>query len=118
MKKDKNSTLVKTDIAERTEGLVIKTTGSSYEVLPDGGGATLACKVKGNFRLKGIRTTNPVTVGDRVTALVNPDGSAAQELHYTPGKQSVERGEHPGCQSRRRNARGHAETSGDLDNIH
>ena len=76
MKKDKNSTLVKTDIAERTEGLVIKTTGSSYEVLPDGGGATLACKVKGNFRLKGIRTTNPVTVGDRVTALVNPDGSA------------------------------------------
>ena len=110
MKKDKNSTLVKTDIAERTEGLVIKTTGSSYEVLPDGGGATLACKVKGNFRLKGIRTTRRLGL--------HYGNSAAQELHYTPGKQSVERGEHPGCQSRRRNARGHAETSGDLDNIH
>lgn len=30
-------------------------------------GLTVACKIKGNFRLKGIRTTNPVAVGDRVT---------------------------------------------------
>lgn len=30
-------------------------------------GQTVACKIKGNFRLKGIRTTNPVAVGDRVT---------------------------------------------------
>lgn len=35
-------------------------------VLTDGG-QTVACKIKGNFRLKGIRTTNPVAVGDRVT---------------------------------------------------
>lgn len=34
------------------------------------------CKVKGNFRLKGIRTTNPVAVGDRVEISVNPDGNA------------------------------------------
>lgn len=36
----------------------------------------LPCKVKGNFRLKGIRTTNPVAVGDRVTVVPNNDGSA------------------------------------------
>ena len=34
------------------------------------------CKVKGNFRLKGIRTTNPIAVGDKVTITVNPDGNA------------------------------------------
>ncbi len=46
-------------------GLVIKNTGLWYTVLTDDG-ATIACKVKGNFRLKGIRSTNPVAVGDRV----------------------------------------------------
>lgn len=47
-------------------GTVIKNTGSSYAVRTDEG-ATVNCKIKGNFRLKGIRTTNPVAVGDRVT---------------------------------------------------
>ena len=47
-------------------GLVIKNTGSWYTVLTDDG-QLLQCKVKGNFRLKGIRSTNPVAVGDRVT---------------------------------------------------
>lgn len=46
-------------------GLVIKNTGYWYTVLCDDG-ATIDCKVKGNFRLKGIRSTNPVAVGDRV----------------------------------------------------
>lgn len=36
----------------------------------------IPCKVKGNFRLKGIRTTNPVTVGDRVTFEMNKEGFA------------------------------------------
>ena len=36
----------------------------------------MPCKVKGNFRLKGIRTTNPVAVGDRVTYEVNNEGFA------------------------------------------
>ena len=48
------------------KGLVIKNTGSWYTVLTDSG-QLLDCKVKGNFRLKGIRSTNPVAVGDRVT---------------------------------------------------
>ena len=52
-------------------GLVVKNTGSWYTVLTDDG-QLLDCKVKGNFRIKGIRSTNPVAVGDRVT--VNPEG--------------------------------------------
>ena len=48
------------------KGLVIKNTGSWYTVLTDDG-QLLECKVKGNFRIKGIRSTNPVAVGDRVT---------------------------------------------------
>ena len=48
------------------KGLVIKNTGSWYTVLTDDG-QLLDCKVKGNFRLRGIRSTNPVAVGDRVS---------------------------------------------------
>ena len=48
------------------KGLVIKNTGSWYTVLADDG-QLFDCKVKGNFRIKGIRSTNPVAVGDRVT---------------------------------------------------
>ena len=47
-------------------GLVIKNTGYWYTVLTDEG-ETIDCKIKGNFRLKGIRSTNPVAVGDRVS---------------------------------------------------
>ncbi len=51
------------------EGLVVKSTGSAYDVCLDDGGDTISCRVKGNFRIKGIRTTNPVAVGDRVRAV-------------------------------------------------
>ncbi len=54
------------------EGLVIKTTGSWFTV-EDEKGELCECKVKGNFRLKDIKSTNPVAVGDRVGYLVNPD---------------------------------------------
>ena len=53
------------------KGLVVKNTGSWYTVRTDDG-QLLDCKIKGNFRLKGIRTTNPVAVGDRVE--VNEEG--------------------------------------------
>ena len=46
-------------------GTVIRNTGSWYDVRTDDG-QLFACKVKGNFRLRGIRSTNPVAVGDRV----------------------------------------------------
>lgn len=53
-------------------GLVIKNTGSWYIVKTDDN-RLVKCKIKGNFRLKGIRTTNPVSVGDRVDILENGD---------------------------------------------
>ncbi|MGN0281906.1 MAG: ribosome small subunit-dependent GTPase A [Prevotella sp.] len=57
-------------------GLVIKNTGSWYTVKIDGGDQLIDCKIKGNFRLKGIRSTNPVAVGDRVTIVPNAEGTA------------------------------------------
>lgn len=60
---------------EQTSGMVIKNTGSSFGVLIDDG-REIECRIKGNFRLKGIRTTNPVAVGDHVEITINADGSA------------------------------------------
>lgn len=58
-------------------GRIIKNTGSHYVVETDGRGISVPCKVKGNFRIKGIRTTNPVAVGDHVTISdPGPDGTA------------------------------------------
>ncbi len=56
-------------------GLVTRNTGSSYLVKTDNG-EEISCKIKGKFRLKGIRTTNPVAVGDRVEVTRADDGSA------------------------------------------
>lgn len=56
-------------------GLVIKNTGSWYLVRTDAG-RDIECKIKGNFRLKGIRSTNPITVGDRVLIVTNAEGTA------------------------------------------
>ena len=58
------------------KGLVIKNTGSWYTVKTDGEGKVIDCKIKGNFRLKGIRSTNPVAVGDRVEVVPNQEGTA------------------------------------------
>ena len=57
------------------KGLVIRNTGSWYTVLTDDG-ETVESKIKGNFRLKGIRSTNPVAVGDRVGIVRNQEGTA------------------------------------------
>ena len=56
-------------------GIVIKNTGFWYTVLTDDG-CEVDSKVKGNFRLKGIRSTNPVAVGDGVEICVNAEGQA------------------------------------------
>ena len=56
------------------QGLIIKSTGSSYLVhFPDGTQAE--CHVKGNFRIRGIRSTNPVAVGDHVEVAALSDGT-------------------------------------------
>lgn len=57
------------------KGLVIKNTGSWYTVKTDDG-QLIESKIKGNFRLKGIRSTNPVAVGDHVTIITNQEGTA------------------------------------------
>ncbi len=57
------------------KGLVIKNTGSWYQVRTDEG-KDVDCKIKGTFRLKDIRTTNPVAVGDRVSIEENQEGTA------------------------------------------
>ncbi len=56
-------------------GLVIKNTGSWFDVRT-AEGEVVPCKVKGNFRLKGIRSTSPVVVGDYVTFEKNREGTA------------------------------------------
>ena len=57
------------------KGLVIKNTGSWYTVKADDG-SVVESKIKGNFRLRGIRSTNPVAVGDRVEIVCNAEGTA------------------------------------------
>ena len=57
------------------QGTVIRSSGSIYGVRAMDG-RLIVCRVKGNFRLKGIRSTNPVAVGDIVKFDVRPDGTA------------------------------------------
>lgn len=57
------------------QGLVIKNTGSWYTVKTVEG-SVVECKIKGNFRLKGIRSTNPVAVGDNVEIELNSQNTA------------------------------------------
>lgn len=59
----------------QTQGTVIKNTGSWYTVRTTDG-IEYNCKVKGNFRLKGLRCTNPVAVGDKVDIDIREDQSA------------------------------------------
>ena len=56
-------------------GLVVRNTGFWYTVKTDDG-QLVDSKVKGNFRLKGIRSTNPVAVGDWVHIDINREGTA------------------------------------------
>ncbi|MBQ3122431.1 MAG: ribosome small subunit-dependent GTPase A, partial [Bacteroidaceae bacterium] len=56
------------------QGLVIKNTGNIYTVKTDSG--VVECRIKGNFRLKDIKSTNPVAVGDRVTISMREDNTA------------------------------------------
>lgn len=56
-------------------GLVVKNTGSWYTVRTEDG-RMVDCKVKGNFRLKGIRSTCPVVIGDYVELIPQPDNTA------------------------------------------
>lgn len=54
------------------QGLVIKSTGSWYQVETKNG-AVMDCRIKGKFRTKDIKTTNPIAVGDHVEIKPEPD---------------------------------------------
>ena len=60
-------------MAEEKFGTVVKATGSWYEVLSEG--AYLQCRIRGKLRLKGVRSTNPVVVGDVVKLSTDEQGS-------------------------------------------
>lgn len=55
---------------QANKGVVIRSTGSACNVLT-ASGEVVECRLKGNFRIKGIRSTNPLAVGDRVTYTYN-----------------------------------------------
>lgn len=54
------------------EGVVVKNTGGAYTIRTDNG-ELIQCRIKGNFRIKGLRTTNPVATGDRVRIIHSAD---------------------------------------------
>lgn len=57
-------------------GVVFRSTGSWYDV-QDGMGETVRCRIKGKIRLQGIRTTNPIAVGDFVQFARVEDGTGS-----------------------------------------
>ncbi len=59
-------------MADSVLGTVIRSTGSWYEVLSEG--SRLQCRIRGKLRLKGVRSTNPVVVGDVVTVEADEQG--------------------------------------------
>lgn len=56
------------------KGVVIKSTGSWYEVRQEDG-TIIQCRLRGQFRIKGIKNTNPVVVGDFVQFELEKDGN-------------------------------------------
>ena len=69
----------------QTEGIVVSSTGSWYEV--DTAQGRLSCRIRGRLRLKGIRSTNPVVVGDRV--IVEPDGESSVIVGIVPRRNYI-----------------------------
>lgn len=51
----------------------MRSTGSWYDVLTPAG-EVIACRLRGQFRIKGIKNTNPVVVGDHVQFIIESDG--------------------------------------------
>lgn len=72
------------------QGKVIQSTGKWYKVLPDGKrgeDALVMCQLPGKFRLKDMKQTNPVAVGDEVTFTILDDGKGLiSEIHERRNK--------------------------------
>lgn len=59
---------------KKTEGIVIKSTGSWY-LVKQSDGAIVNCRIKGKMRMEDIKSTNPVAVGDIVTWSADEEGT-------------------------------------------
>ena len=70
---------------QRIEGTVVSSTGSWYEVATEEG--VLSCRIRGRLRLKGVRSTNPIVVGDRV--MVEPDEQSSVIVEILPRRNYV-----------------------------
>jgi ribosome biogenesis GTPase len=70
---------------QRIEGVVISSTGSWYRVATQAG--ELDCRIRGRLRLKGIRSTNPVVVGDRV--IIEPDDESSAIVEILPRRNYI-----------------------------
>ena len=70
---------------QRIEGTVISSPGSWYEVATEEG--VLSCRIRGRLRLKGVRSTNPIVVGDRV--MVEPDEQSSVIVEILPRRNYV-----------------------------
>ena len=70
------------------QGLVIKSTGSWYSVLADNG-KRYDCRIIGKFRIKGIKTTNPIAVGDRVKFDLEKDSNQGLINELLPRKNYI-----------------------------
>ena len=70
---------------QRIESVVISSTGSWYRVATANG--ELDCRIRGRLRLKGIRSTNPVVVGDRV--MVEPDDESSAIVEILPRRNYI-----------------------------
>src|SRR5690606_26500845 len=70
------------------KGLVIKSTGSWYQVLASDGN-TYDSRIQGKFRMKGIKSTNPIAVGDEVEILVEPEQETAVITKLYPRKNYI-----------------------------
>ena len=71
------------------EGLVVKSTGSWYEVRCEDG-HVVTCRIRGKFRTHGIKYTNPVVVGDTVTFEMEKDGTGTIS-QIAPRRNYIER---------------------------
>jgi len=67
------------------KGIVTKSTGSWYDVKTENGDH-ITCRIRGKFRIKGIKTTNPVAVGDWVDFEMEPGKDTGVITHIYPRK--------------------------------
>jgi ribosome biogenesis GTPase len=66
-------------------GTVVKSTGSWYDV-KNQNDDVITCRIRGKFRIKGIKTTNPVAVGDKVDYIMEKDKNTGVIVNIHPRK--------------------------------